>query len=121
MRVVGVGAADEAEAERVRAERLLEGEAVLQRVAHHVAQRVLVDRRRRLAGPLVRAEELLEGAELVGGAGADSGEPVEAALRVALLLVDLDQRLERLAALRLGGVGGIEELLARRSGSSCAG
>ena len=64
--VVRVGAADEAELERVDAERLLEAQAVLQRVAHQVAARV---RRRSAAaavvGPLVRDGQLLEGAQLV--------------------------------------------------------
>ena len=107
---MGVGAADEAEAERVCAQPSFQGQAILQRVAHHVAQRVALDRRRPLVGTLVRPGKLLEGAQLVGGAGADPGQPIEAAFRGALLLVDLDQRLERLAPLRLGGVGRILEL-----------
>ena len=60
-------------------------EAVLQRVPHHVARRVL--RRSAAAaspGPSCASRQLLEGAELVLGADAGAGEAVEAALGVAL-------------------------------------
>src|SRR5438552_2307116 len=110
--VVVVGRADEAEPEGVHAELLLEREAVLQRVTDHVAERVAVDRGRLLAGQLVRLLLLLERAQLVRRPCPGARQAVEAALRVALDLVQLDERLERLAAERLVGVGGIEPLLA---------
>ena len=66
----------------------------------------------RSPGPSCATGQLLEGAQLVLGADADAGEAIEAALRVALALVDLDQRLAVLAPLRLGRVGRIDELLA---------
>src|SRR5437667_12198678 len=110
--VVVVGRADEAEPEGIHAELLLEREAVLQRVTDHVAERVAVDRGRLLAGQLVRPLLLLERAQLVRRPCPGARQAVEAALRVALDLVQLDERLERLAAERLGGVGGIEPLLA---------
>jgi hypothetical protein len=53
---------------------------------------------------LMRIRVLLERAQLVVRADAGASQTIEAALRVALDLVDLDERLERLAAERIRGV-----------------
>src|SRR5207248_6275672 len=95
--VVVVGRADEPEAERIRAELILEREAILQRVPDHVPRRVLIDRDRIAGRTLLRLVQLLEAAELVRRAGAGAGQAVEAALGVTLDLVDLPQALEGLA------------------------
>ena len=91
--VVRVGAADEAEAEGVHAELLLEAESGLERRPDEVASRILVDRDVGRVRPLVRMRILLEGTELVGGADPGARQAIEAALRVALDLMELDERL----------------------------
>src|SRR5262249_12710737 len=102
--IVRVGIADEAELPRIDSPPLLESQAVLQRVPDHATPRIRRDRRRREAvEPLVRDRELLEVAQLVVGADAHAREAIEAALRVALHLMDLGERLEELATQRLLG------------------
>src|SRR5262249_55964146 len=85
--VVRVGAADEAHAERVRPERALECEPVLERLAHEVPARVLVDRQVGRERALLLVRQLLEGAELVARADAGACEPIVAALGVPLHLM----------------------------------
>src|SRR6185436_18615965 len=82
--VVVVGRADEAEAEGVHAEAVLEREAVLQRVPHQVAGGILVDRDRPAGRSLLRRVLLFEGTELVRRPRPGARQPVETALRVAL-------------------------------------
>jgi hypothetical protein len=111
-RAVGVGAADEAQLEGVEPGALLQGEAVLQHVAEHVASAVLVERDGRTAvgahlsvehpeGREVVGLVLLEAAELVLGVETAALEAVVAALRGRLVLHQLGDRLEEAALPRL--------------------
>ena len=107
-----VGAADETHVEGVHPELVLQGEAVLQRVADEIARRILRRHRGRLVGALVRVGALFEPAALVLGPDADPRDSVEPALRGTLDLVDLDQGFAILAAQRVPCVDRILELLA---------
>ena len=85
---VGVGARDDAQLEGVRAELRLLLEALLQRVAHEAPGLLRVAHEGDELPREVAEGELLEAAELVLGVHAD------AALRIALVLHDLDQALD---------------------------
>src|SRR5262249_49161815 len=110
IRLVQVGAADEAELPRVDAPVAVEAEAVFQDFADEVATWVLADRHDDGVRPLVRPEALLERAQLVRRAAAHPREAVEAALRARLQLEQLDERLDRLPAERVFGAERILEL-----------
>src|SRR5713101_4033137 len=96
--LVRVGAGDDAVLEWIDAETPLLGEAHLQRIAHEIG---FLRRRREqtveAVGDQVVVGKLLEAAELVVLAG--TAQPK--ALRVALVLEDLDQRLVGLTGLRV--------------------
>jgi hypothetical protein len=106
---VVVRARDEPVLERVHAQALLDGEPVLERVAHHGAARVLVDRNGAALGGRPARPLLLEAAELVRGTRASAGQPVVAALGAALLLEHFDDRLVLGAPEGLLAIARVEE------------
>ncbi len=117
-RAMRVGAADEAHLEGVGARRPFQGEPCLEGVADHVALGEAIDRD---VGRLLRQDfaidraqhleivalDLLESAELIGGSHAAAGEAIEATLRSAFVLSQLDQGLEVGALLPFGRRRGV--------------
>lgn len=103
--VVGIGAGDEAELERVHSVLVFELEPALQRISRKRAFGKLIRRRKRARiRPEHAGRQQLEPAHLVGRADSGPKPVVESALRGSLVLVDLKQGLDRISKRGLLGI-----------------